>query len=72
MIVSDHTKSLYDDRWEGDTLHYTGKAAARGLCDLYGKQGPFIGPDKTPFLKCHHVAHLANGGDDTIENAVAL
>lgn len=24
VIVSDHTKGLYDDRWEGDILHYTG------------------------------------------------
>ncbi len=24
VIVSDHTKGLYDDRWEGNILHYTG------------------------------------------------
>ena len=24
IIISDHTKSLYDDKWYGDTLHYTG------------------------------------------------
>ena len=24
VIVSDGTKSLYDDRWDGDILHYTG------------------------------------------------
>lgn len=24
VIVSDHTKSLYEDRWEGDIFHYTG------------------------------------------------
>ncbi len=24
LIISDHTKSLYDDRWEEDTLYYTG------------------------------------------------
>ncbi|MFC5468432.1 HNH endonuclease [Cohnella suwonensis] len=24
VIVSDHTKSLYEDRWEGDVFHYTG------------------------------------------------
>jgi 5-methylcytosine-specific restriction enzyme A len=24
VIVSDHTKGLYEDRWEGDVLHYTG------------------------------------------------
>lgn len=24
VVVSDHTKSLYEDRWEGNILHYTG------------------------------------------------
>lgn len=24
VIISNHCKSIYDDRWEGDTLHYTG------------------------------------------------
>lgn len=24
VIVSNHIKSIYDDRWDGDTLHYTG------------------------------------------------
>ncbi|HIF9502653.1 TPA: HNH endonuclease [Photobacterium damselae] len=24
VIISNHVKSIYDDRWEGDTLHYTG------------------------------------------------
>lgn len=30
VLISDPTKSLYDDRWEGSTLHYTGM----------GKNGP--------------------------------
>jgi 5-methylcytosine-specific restriction protein A len=24
VIVSDHTKTIYDDHWEGNVLHYTG------------------------------------------------
>ena len=24
VIVSDHTKELYDDKWVDDVLHYTG------------------------------------------------
>ncbi len=24
VLISDHTKGIYDDRWEGDTLYYTG------------------------------------------------
>jgi 5-methylcytosine-specific restriction enzyme A len=28
VIVSDHTKGLYEDRWDGNTLHYTGMGLA--------------------------------------------
>lgn len=28
VIIADHTKSLYDDRWEGNVLHYTGMGQA--------------------------------------------
>ena len=24
VLISDHTKALYEDRWEGDVFHYTG------------------------------------------------
>lgn len=24
VLISDHTKGLYEDRWYGDDLHYTG------------------------------------------------
>lgn len=24
VIICDHTKNLYDDKWKGDILHYTG------------------------------------------------
>ena len=24
VIISDHTKSTYEDRWEGPVMHYTG------------------------------------------------
>lgn len=48
------------------------KMAAGGKCDLCRHEAPFLGKDALPFLECHHVKHLANGGDDTIENAVAL
>ncbi|RDZ10376.1 restriction endonuclease [Priestia megaterium] len=28
VLISDHTKSLYDDRWIGDVFHYTGMGKA--------------------------------------------
>ena len=48
------------------------KKAAQGRCDLCNNPAPFIGKDRQPYLECHHVQHLADGGDDTIQNAVAL
>lgn len=48
------------------------KRLANGKCDLCRRDAPFISKDKEPFLECHHIHHLADGGDDTIENAVAL
>jgi 5-methylcytosine-specific restriction protein A len=48
------------------------KKAASGKCDLCQGGAPFRGKNNEPFLECHHVKHLAKGGPDTIENAVAL
>lgn len=44
---------------------------AEGKCDLCQKPAPFS-VSNMPYLECHHVVHLAKGGADTIENAVAL
>lgn len=48
------------------------KRRAAGICDLCGNGAPFKDKGDVPFLECHHIVWLANGGDDTIENAVAL
>ena len=48
------------------------KAAANGSCDLCQSCAPFNDGAGQPFLECHHVNHLAKGGADTKENAVAL
>lgn len=37
VIISDHTKGLYDDRWYGDELHYTGMGK-KGDQQLEGNQ----------------------------------
>ncbi|MBM0204449.1 HNH endonuclease [Micromonospora sp. STR1s_5] len=47
------------------------KRSAAGTCDLCGQPAPFNTADG-PFLECHHIVHLAQGGPDTIENTVAL
>jgi 5-methylcytosine-specific restriction endonuclease McrA len=45
---------------------------ADGTCELCHDPAPFTGVDGLPYLEVHHVQHLADGGPDTVENAVAL
>jgi 5-methylcytosine-specific restriction endonuclease McrA len=47
------------------------KRRAKGLCDLCGQTAPFNTSDG-PYLECHHIVHLSEGGPDTSENTVAL
>lgn len=47
------------------------KRLANGICALCGSFAPFETKDG-PYLECHHIVHLAKGGADCIENAVAL
>lgn len=48
------------------------KRLANGLCDLCAGPAPFNNKQKEPYLESHHIVWLAHGGDDTIENTVAL
>ena len=46
---------------------------AKGVCDNCGCKAPFIkAKDGLPYLEVHHRIPLANGGDDTVDNAIAL
>ena len=46
---------------------------ANGFCQKCNKAAPFVKrEDKTPYLEVHHKLKLADGGDDTVENAIAL
>jgi len=46
---------------------------ANGVCEDCGCDAPFKRiSDGTPYLEIHYVLPLAEGGDDTVENAVAL
>lgn len=45
---------------------------ANGLCWVCKKKAPFLRKDRTPYLEVHHITQLANGGDDTVENAKAV
>lgn len=46
---------------------------ANGICEYCEKPAPFIKDiDGNGFLEVHHIIHLSDNGDDTVENAVAL
>ncbi|WP_261528024.1 HNH endonuclease [Burkholderia multivorans] len=46
---------------------------AAGKCERCNAPAPFIRPDDgEPYLEVHHKIPLADDGDDTVENAIAL
>jgi len=46
---------------------------AAGECENCKRPAPFLRrSDRTPYLEVHHVIRLSNGGDDTVENAIAV
>lgn len=48
-------------------------ARSKGICELCTKAAPFVRrSDHTPYLEVHHRLRLADGGEDTVENAIAL
>lgn len=48
------------------------KRRANGICQLCGKQAPFIDKDGKPYLESHHIVWMSAGGEDSIDNTVAL
>jgi 5-methylcytosine-specific restriction protein A len=46
---------------------------AGGVCDVCQSPAPFDRrTDGSPYLEVHHKIRLADGGDDTVDNAIAL
>ena len=45
---------------------------ANGICQLCEQTAPFKSKNGIPYLEVHHVMWLANGGEDSLENTVAL
>ena len=46
---------------------------AAGVCEFCNQTVPFLRAiDNTPFLEVHHKIPLANGGEDSLENTVAV
>jgi len=46
--------------------------ASDGRCESCAAPAPFTDGEGKPYLEVHHVVTLANGGPDTVENAVAV
>ncbi len=46
---------------------------ANGICEQCNKPAPFIrANDNTPYLEVHHKKMLSDGGEDTVDNAIAV
>jgi len=48
------------------------KRRADGVCQLCDRSAPFIDRNGIPFLETHHIQWLSEGGEDSIQNTVAL
>jgi 5-methylcytosine-specific restriction protein A len=48
------------------------KIRAKGVCQLCQKAAPFLDKYNEPYLETHHIIWLSKGGDDSIQNTVAL
>ena len=48
------------------------KNRANGHCQLCGAVAPFLDQNGEPYLECHHIQWLSEGGLDSIDNCVAL
>ena len=68
MLRYQTTSSYVRDRYISEYA----ERRAHGICQLCGQQAPFNRINGEPFLETHHVIWLADGGDDSIENTVAL
>ncbi len=45
---------------------------SKWICECCDKPSPFLKPDGKGYLEVHHLKRLADGGSDTIENAIAV
>jgi 5-methylcytosine-specific restriction enzyme A len=56
-------------------LNYVSEYAkrwAKGICQLCDQSAPYKNKKNKPHFHTHHIKWLSKGGEDTIENTVAL
>lgn len=68
VVSSVQTKVYHRD----PTIAAYVKKRAKGYCQLCGQKAPFYDQDGEPYLECHHIVWLSNGGMDSPNNCVAL
>lgn len=67
-----HRKVTTDTYYRDQVIAQYAKERAGGVCQLCGMPAPFEDKDGNPYLESHHIIWLSQGGEDTIENTVAL
>ncbi|MCR5738212.1 MAG: HNH endonuclease [Lachnospiraceae bacterium] len=48
------------------------KERANGKCQLCGHDAPFLDRKGVPYLEVHHIVWFSRGGEDSVDNTVAL
>ncbi len=48
------------------------KRRANGNCQLCNNEAPFVDDKGNPYLEAHHINWLSRGGDDSVDNTIAL
>lgn len=71
-IKGAHRSVITDTYYRDPIIARYAKERANGICQLCGMPAPFNDKDGNPYLECHHIIWLSDGGEDTIENTVAL
>jgi|GEM_PF-628422 len=61
-------KQYARDPWVSENA----KRKAKGVCQLCKEPAPFNKKNGDPYLEAHHIVWLSKGGEDTVENTVAL
>jgi hypothetical protein len=71
-IPAQRTRTVVDYNRNPDVVAAV-LATANGNCQRCGGPAPFRRKsDNTPYLEVHHKVRLADGGEDTVANAIAL
>jgi len=68
-----YTKSVILNQFaRNEYIREYAKIRANGICELCEKPAPFRDVYGNPFLETHHVVFLSKGGEDSVNNVVAL